>query len=134
MDKITQFLASHSDVAFATADDNRPRIRVFQIMKQEGSTLYFATAPHKEIYRQLRSNPCVELLAMDGNISVRLGGSVKFDVPDAVCREIYDNNAVLSRLYDSYTALAYFRLPVEWSDYFDLTPTPPFMEHKEYGQ
>lgn len=126
------FLSSHRDVALATADGNRPRIRVFQVMKQEGRTLYFATVPHKEIYRQLQANPYVELLAMEGGISVRMGGTVCFDVPDAVCREIYGANPVLPRLYADYTALAYFRLPVAWSDYFDLTPTPPTIKHETY--
>lgn len=132
MDKAFGFLSSHRDVAFATAEGNVPKIRVFQVMKQDGSTLYFATAPHKEVYRQLQANPQVELLATDGDISVRMGGMVHFDVPDDVCRGIYETNPVLSRLYADYSALAYFRLPVAWSDYFDLTPTPPVIEHKSY--
>lgn len=134
MEKAFSFLLSHRDVAFATAEDGIPKIRVFQVMRQEGRSLYFATAPHKEIYRQLQANPHVELLAMEGNVSVRMGGRVRFDVPDAVCREIYDSNSVLSRLYADYASLAYFRLPVAWSDYFDLTPTPPLLEHEEYGE
>lgn len=132
MEKPFRFLSLHHDIAFATAEGNVPKIRAFQIMKQEGHTLYFATAPHKEIYRQLQANPHVELLAMDGNISVRMGGCVRFDVPNNVCREIFETNPVLTRLYADYTDLAYFRLPVAWSDYFDLTPTPPTIEHKTY--
>lgn len=132
MEKAFRFLLSHHDVAFATAEGNIPKLRVFQVMKQDGHTLYFATAPHKEIYRQLQANPHVELLAMEGNISVRMGGIVRFDVPDDVCRKIYETNPVLPRLYADYTALVYFSLPVAWSDYFDLTPTPPTIEHKTY--
>ncbi len=132
MEKAFRFLLSHREVAFATAEDNIPKIRVFQIMKQDGGMLYFATTPHKKIYRQLQTNPHVELLAMEGNISVRMSGTVCFDVPDNVCREIYESNPVLSRLYANYTVLVYFRLSVAWSDYFDLTPTPPTIEHKTY--
>lgn len=132
MEKAFDFLFSHRNVAFATSENNHPKIRVFQIMKQEDHTLYFATEPHKEVYRQLKLNPNVELLAMEGNISVRMGGHVLFDVPNEVCREIYETNPVLTRLYDHYTTLIYFQLPVAWSDYFDLSPTPPTIEHKEY--
>lgn len=71
MEKTFDFLNEHKDVAFATAEQNKPKIRVFQIMKRDGHTLYFATSPHKEVYRQLRENPNIELLAMDRNISVR---------------------------------------------------------------
>ena len=134
MEKAFDFLSSHKDVAFATVEQDRPKIRVFQIMKQEEHTLYFATSPHKKVYRQLQENPNIELLAMDGNISVRVTGRVVFDVPDEMAREIYEGNPVLSRLYKQYTDLAYFCLPVGKLDYYDLTPTPPTFEHYEYEE
>lgn len=99
---------------------------------QEGHTLWFATSPHKEVFRQLQENPAAELLAMQGNTSVRITGKAVFDVPDGICQEIYENNPVLSRLYPAYKALAYFRLTAEKSDFYDLTPTPPLLEHTEY--
>ena len=132
MEKVFDFLSKHKDVAFATVEQNKPKIRVFQIMKQEGNTLYFATSPHKEVYRQLQENPNIELLAMDGNISVRVTGRAMFDVPDGLAREIYADNPVLPRLYKRYTDLVYFRLPVTRLDYYDLAPTPPTFEHYEY--
>lgn len=132
MEKVFDFLNKHKDVAFATVEQNKPKIRVFQIMKQERHTLYFATSPHKEVYRQLQENPNIELLAMDGNISVRVTGRAMFDVPDGLAREIYADNPVLPRLYKRYTDLVYFRLPVTRLDYYDLTPTPPTFEHYEY--
>lgn len=134
MEKVFAFLSKHKDVAFATVEQNKPKIRVFQIMKQEGHTLYFATSPHKEVYRQLQENPNIELLAMDGNISVRVTGRAMFDVPDGLAREIYADNPVLPRLYKRYTDLVYFRLPVTRLDYYDLTPTPPIFEHYECGE
>jgi len=131
MEKAFEFLKQHRDVAFATVEDNKPKIRVFQIMKQERHTLWFATSPHKEVFQQLQSNPYIELLAMDGNISVRITGKAVFDVPDNICREIYSDNPVLPRLYPDYTALAYFSMTAEKLDYYDLTPTPPILEHFE---
>lgn len=134
MEKAFDFLSGHKDVAFATVEQDKPKIRVFQIMRQEGHTLYFATSPRKEVYRQLRENPHVELLAMDGDISVRLTGHAVFDVPDALAREIYADNPVLPRLYKRYTDLVYFRLPIAKLDYYDLSPTPPVFEHYEFGE
>lgn len=129
MKEAFDFLNEHSDVAFATVESGKPKIRVFQIMRQEGTVLWFATSPRKEVYRQLQKNPNVELLAMDGNISVRVIGKVYFDVPDFLCREIYETNPILLRLYGSYRDLVYFRLPVRMLDYFDLTPNPPILKH-----
>ena len=133
MEKAFDFLSTHKDVAFATVEQDKPQIRVFQIMKQEGHTLYFATSPRKEVYRQLQEKPNIELLAMEGNISVRATGRAVFDVSDNVAREIYDTNPVLQRLYKQHTDMVYFRLPVAKLDYYDLTPTPPTFEHYEYS-
>lgn len=129
MQRALEFLSKHKEVAFATCEGNLPKIRVFQIMKQEGITLYFATSAKKEVYRQLHTNPNIELLAQADNISVRCAGLADFTVPDEVQRWIYDNNSVLSRLYGSYDQLAYFALRICEMDYYDLNPTPPILKH-----
>ena len=124
-----QFLREHNEIAFATCEGNLPTIRVFQIMRQEGTRLFFATSAQKEVYRQLQVNPNVEILASADKVSVRCVGMVNFDVPDEIQRWIYDNNEVLSRLYTSYDKLAYFCLPIAEMDYYDLRPTPPILKH-----
>ena len=129
MEKAFIFLAKHKDVAFATIEGDRPKIRVFQIMKRENNTLYFATAPHKEVYRQLQLCPFVELLAMAGNISERVKGKAVFDVSDKTRKEIYETNPILMRLYHPYSDLVYFRLNISELDFYDLTPTPPIFNH-----
>lgn len=134
MEKAFDFLSRHKDVAFATVEDGMPKIRIFEIMKQQGNTLYFATASWKEVYRQLQENPNVEILAMNGNIFVRIAGQAVFDVDDATAREIYAANPVLPRLYKAYTDLVYFRLSAATLDYYDLAPDPPLQEHYDYGQ
>ena len=102
---------------------------MFQVMKQEGNILYFATSAKKAVYKELQQNPNVKLLAFADNVSVRCSGIVNFFVEDAVKQWIYDNNPVLQRLYSSYDKLEYFCLPIAELDYFDLTPTPPVNLH-----
>ena len=121
MQTALDFLRRNNEVAFATCADNLPHIRVFQIMKQEGTTLYFATSATKAVYRELQ--------AMAGRISVRCVGQVNFEVNEEVKQWIYDNNPVLPRLYTSYDKLAYFALPIATMDYYDLCPTPPILRH-----
>ncbi|MDO5570625.1 MAG: pyridoxamine 5'-phosphate oxidase family protein [Bacteroidales bacterium] len=132
MEKALNFLSRHKDVAFATVEENKPKIRVFQIMKIDNNTLYFATAPHKEVYQQLLNNPEVELLAMADNISVRVNGKAVFDVSEEIGKQIYESNPVLIRLYSSYSKLVYFRINISMLDYYDLTPTPPTFNHYNF--
>ena len=127
--KALDFIQEHNEVAFATCKGNLPKVRVFQIMKQEGTTLWFATSAKKDVYKELQRNPNVELLSWADNISVRCVGKVIFDVEDEIKQWIYDSNPVLSRLYDSYDKLDYFRMDIAAMDYYNLSPTPPEIKH-----
>ena len=129
LQKALDFLRDHNEIAFATCEGNLPKLRIFQIMKQEGTMLYFATSPNKAVWKELTQNPNVEVLSYGDNISVRCSGMVNFNVEDDIKRWIYDNNPVLPRLYSSYNQLVYFCLPIAEMDYFDLTPTPPIFQH-----
>lgn len=129
MQTALDFLRQHNEVTFATCEANRPKLRIFQIMRQDDTTLYFATAPQKDVYRQLQTNPHVEILAMADRVSVRCAGEVDFHVDDTLRRWIYDHNPVLPRLYSSYDKLAYFALLIAEMDYYDLRPTPPIFRH-----
>lgn len=124
-----EFLKEHNEIAFATCEGNLPKLRIFQIMKQKGTVLYFATSPNKAVWKELQVNPNVELLAYADKVSVRCVGAVSFEVPDDIQQWIYDHNEVLPRLYTSYDKLAYFSLNIAEMDYFDLRPTPPIMKH-----
>ena len=124
-----EFLKEHNESAFATCEGNLPKLRIFQIMKQKGTVLYFATSPNKAVWKELQVNPNVELLAYADKVSVRCVGAVSFEVPDDIQQWIYDHNEVLPRLYTSYDKLAYFSLNIAEMDYFDLRPTPPIMKH-----
>jgi uncharacterized pyridoxamine 5'-phosphate oxidase family protein len=57
MERALQFLRNHKDVALATSEDNIPKLRIFQVMKQEGNVLYFATSEQKAVWRELRRTP-----------------------------------------------------------------------------
>lgn len=129
MERALQFLRHHKEVTLATCKGNLPKLRMFQIMKQEGNLLFFATSEKKAVWYELLNNPNVEILAYADNVSVRCSGMVNFNVEDDAKRWIYENNDVLSRLYNSYDQLAYFCLPIAEMDYYDLSPTPPIFKH-----
>lgn len=139
MERALQFLRNHKDVAFATSVDcsaeggsqgkSIPMLRIFQVMKQEGNVLFFATSEKKAVWQELRKNPNVELIAYEGNISVRCSGMVNFNVEDETKRWIYEHNDVLQRLYANYDQMVYFCLPIAEMDYYDLQPTPPMLLH-----
>ena len=52
-----EFLRKHNEITFATTDGTSPHLRIFQIMRQEGTTLYFATSAKKAVWHELQANP-----------------------------------------------------------------------------
>lgn len=123
------FLCEHNEGILGTVNGDRPALRAFQVMRVGEEDLFFATAPQKEVYRQLQTNPNVDFMVLHGKVSVRCSGTAHFDVDEETQRWIYDHNPVLPRLYTSFDKLVYFRLPVERLEYFDLRPTPPVVLH-----
>ena len=59
-----EFLRKHNEITFATTDGTSPRLRIFQIMRQEGITLYFATSSKKAVWHELHANPNVEYFCL----------------------------------------------------------------------
>ncbi len=126
--KTLDFLKDHKEVALATVQDNRPAIRVFQVMMIEGTSVFFATSPKKAVYKQLQENGAVELLGMHQDISVRITGDVVWDVTGEQAQHIYNINPVLPRLYSTWKDLVYFRLPISSFCFFDLLPDTPLVK------
>lgn len=124
MERVLDFLSKHRNVVLATVEDGKPKVRVLQIMKQEGTAFYFATSKVKAVCKQLQQNPYVEFIALDGDVSVRVAAKVFFDIPDDMEKEIYDNNPVLHRFHDNYRSIAYFGLSAEKIDFYDLSTNP----------
>ncbi len=132
--KILDLFHKNKEVAFATAVDGKPHVRIFQIMKvdEANNSIYFATSPKKDVYAQVLQNPHVAILDLRGAEFARINGTIDFNIPDEVQREIFDTNPVLPHLYKTYKDLVYLRLPAESGDYFDLRTTPPTLVHYDF--
>ena len=65
----------------------------------------------------------------EDKVSVRCVGKVNFNVDNERKRWIYDHNDVLLHLYSSYDMIAYFALEIAEIDYYDLSTTPPVLQH-----
>lgn len=133
MKKAIEFLRTHWDVALATmGSDHRPKLRAFQIMRMDNNIIYFATTPDKEVYKQLMSNPYMEILAFENTVSVRVAGIAQFNVTDKQGEEIYFDNSMLQGLYKDYHSLIYFTIEIKEIEYYDMAQNPPFMERDEF--
>ncbi|MCT4640244.1 MAG: pyridoxamine 5'-phosphate oxidase family protein [Bacteroidales bacterium] len=128
---IAKFISENRNLSIATVDKKgNPSVRVFQVMKVDEDKLYFATTTEKVVYKQIKMNSNIEVLAYADNISIRVRGEANFNLSTEVKREIFDNSEVLKSIYKSFDneILTYFSLDLAEGEVFDLNHMPPKRE------
>ena len=125
MEVVLRFLARQTKLVIALAEDNIPHIRVLPVVKFVDKIIYFAISDKDEIYDQLKNNPTIEVLGIEGNTSVKIKGTAGFTIPDTIKQEIFHNTQLLQRLHQNIEELRFFKIPIESIDYYDLNTIPP---------
>ena len=67
MDKqqIYKFMRDNPTAAIATADENRPFVRIIMLYRADEAGIIFCTGEDKDFNRQLRRNPVIEICVTD---------------------------------------------------------------------
>jgi uncharacterized pyridoxamine 5'-phosphate oxidase family protein len=84
MDEVLKFLTENRTFYIATVEGDKPKVRPFGfVMKYEGK-LWFCTNNQKNVYKQLKANPCFEICtaSSDGRW-IRLSGKAVFNTTPA---------------------------------------------------
>lgn len=83
--------------------DNKPKIRPFQFMLEDNGKLYFCTSNKKEIFKELKNNPYVEISIADKNFSwLRLNGKVVFSNDENIKKKILENSPLVKSIYKNF--------------------------------
>jgi len=80
MSVVSEFLEKSQVQYFSTIGaDGRPKVRPFQFMLEADGKIWYCTSNKKEVYREIATNPRVEICASGENFSwLRLAGKVVF--------------------------------------------------------
>ena len=78
--EVYDFLAAHRPFYMATVDADTPRVRPMGFIMEHECKIWFGMGTHKNVYKQLRANPKVEIVTTGGPDSdwVRLSGEAVF--------------------------------------------------------
>lgn len=77
-EKFLEDIVKIHSVSVATIDsDNKPSIRIIDMMYIEDNQLYFLTARGKNFYKELKNNNCIALSCQEYNKSYVLKGYVE---------------------------------------------------------
>ena len=126
MQKVYDFLKKAETYYLATVDGNSARVRPFGTVDVFEGRLYIQTGRKKDVYRQIKANPRVELCAMLDGKWIRVSGTAVEDnrlEPNAHMLESYpslkgryapgDGNCTVFYLKDATAVLSSFTNPPE---------------------
>lgn len=113
MQECIDFATQHPVCALATMDGDQPRVRTFLLWRANENGFYFETFNPKDVYKQLKNNPKVEMCFynnasdLENAKTMRLSGEVEFlDDPDLKKQLLQD----WSFLQEAEPVLVLFRI------------------------
>ncbi len=136
MNKHLAFLRKVKSVAFATSFENKPSVRIVDVMLHENDALYFTTARGKKMYEDLKANPHLSIVGMDATYkTVRASGEIEF-LDRSWVDKIFDANPMLNDLYpgEKRDIMEAFRMKTGEGEMFDLSVSPPVRESFTFGE
>jgi uncharacterized pyridoxamine 5'-phosphate oxidase family protein len=79
MKEVYEFLKKCGTYYLATVDGDQPRVRPFGTIHMFEKKLYIQTGKKKEVSKQMKKNPKIEICAMDGGQWIRVQALVVED-------------------------------------------------------
>lgn len=112
MKEVWEFLKEAGVYYLATVDNGKPRVRPFGTIEIFEDKLYIQTGKSKDVYKQIISNPNVELCAFKDGKWIRLSGELVPDDRLEAKKDMLDKNPSLRGMYnenDDNTIVLYFK-------------------------
>ena len=98
--RVSEFLDKAQTFMFLTTDGDQPKGRPFGFHMVVDDKLYFGCGTFKNVFRQLSTNPKVEVLAMVGGEFLRYDGNAKIVKEDALIAKVREIMPQIMEMYD----------------------------------
>lgn len=100
MEKIYDYLRKVKVFYLASLDGDQARVRPFGALAKFEDKIYIVTSKEKEVYKQIKKNPKVEISAFDGKTWIRLSAVLEEDDRKEAREEmINQNKKALENMY-----------------------------------
>lgn len=128
MDKhdVFRYLTECKIFFLATADHDTPHVRGIFMHKADETGISFTTAKFRDLYKQLKENPNVELIFWKDRTSIRVSGkAVEFDDDLELKKEIVAERPFMSPWIEAagYTPMAVFKVVDCMATYWSMETT-----------
>lgn len=112
MERVEKFLKEAEVYYLATMDGDQPRVRPFGTAHLFEGKLYIQTGKVKDVYRQIKANPKVEICAFKSGCWLRVSGELTEDDRTEAQQSLLDAYPSLQSMYaagDGNTAVFFFQ-------------------------
>ena len=101
MQEVCEFLKQCSTYYLATTDGDQPRVRPFGTAEIFEGKLYIQTGKVKNVYRQMKENPKIEISGMAGGNWIRLTATAVEDDRVQARQHMLDAYPSLKKIYSA---------------------------------
>ena len=105
LEKVVEQLEKAEVFYLSTVEGTQPRCRPVSFKMVHDGRIYFGVGTHKEVYRQIKSNPQVEICACTGETFLRYSGTAIFEDDPRFQELALEEMPVLRGLYNNETGL-----------------------------
>ena len=100
MSSAIEFLKNNQVFHIATVAGTEARVRPFGFVMSRNGKLYMCTSKAKEVYKQMKENPGIEISAMGADRTwLRIRGSVVFDDSREAKMQAFEEAPMLLQIY-----------------------------------
>jgi uncharacterized pyridoxamine 5'-phosphate oxidase family protein len=100
--EIIEFLNAHPICYLATSENNKPHVRAMGLVRADEKGLIFQTVDGKDLPKQVKENPNVEVcfFSSEKNIQIRVSGKATWVEDPGMKKEIIEKRPFLKPLVD----------------------------------
>ena len=99
MQNIVKFLKDSIIFYLATVEDDQPRVRPMGFVMEYNGKIAFCTSNTKEMYKQMKKNPKIELVACVDTKTLRITGEAEFITSNDSQTKALDEMPMLKSVY-----------------------------------
>jgi uncharacterized pyridoxamine 5'-phosphate oxidase family protein len=102
--EIIEFMNANPVCHLATLEGDRPRVRGMMMYRADESGVLFHTGAPKDLFRQVRENPNVEICFhnADFTVQVRVAGTAEIVEDESLKREIVEERPFLKSIVEAH--------------------------------
>ena len=101
MNEVIEFLKKCKIFYIATVEGDQPRVRPFGVVEEFEGKMYIQTGKRKNVSKQIKNNPKIEICACEGTTWLRVAGEAVSDERFEAKSYFLDKNPNLKSMYDA---------------------------------